>query len=261
MAVTGTITITTLLFFYIARHQWRWPLWAVLGGGGALLFFDSLFLAANATKIGHGAWLPLLIGLAVFTVFTTWKTGRELVTAKREREEGTVTGLVQELHDVGLPVVRVPGTAVFLNRNKGTAPLAMRANIEHNHVLHEHAVLMTIETVPVPHVPVSERLLVDDLGYTDDGITYVGAKFGYQDELDIPEVLRLVEQSEPERPVDVDEATYFVSKIELRVGDEPGMPRWRKRLFVATSHVAADASDYFCLPRERTVIMGSEIDV
>jgi KUP system potassium uptake protein len=261
MAVTGTITITTLLFFYIARHQWHWPLWAVLPGAGALLFIDGLFLAANATKIGHGAWLPLLIGLALFTVMATWQTGRVLVTARREREEGTVWGVVQELHDRKLPVVRVPGTAVFLNRNKVTAPLAMRTNIEHNHVLHEHVVLLTIETMPMPHVPLGDRLVVDDLGYADDGITFVGARFGYMDIVDVPQILRVVATSGAERPVDVDGATYFVSRIELRTGDEPGMPRWRKRLFVATSHLTADISDAFGLPLDRTVIMGSEIEI
>jgi KUP system potassium uptake protein len=261
MAVTGTITITTLLFFYIARHQWKWPLWVVLPSAGLLLLIDGLFLAANVTKISHGAWLPLLIALAVFTVMTTWQRGRELVTTKREREEGTVWGVIQELHDDALPVVRVPGTAVFLNRNKVTAPLAMRANIEHNHVLHDHVVLLTIQTIPVPHIPESDRLIVDDLGYNDDGITFVGARFGYQDQPDIPAVLELVEQAGAERPVDVHGASYFVSKIELRVGDEPGLPRWRKRLFVATSHLSGDASDSFCLPRDRTVIIGAEIDV
>jgi KUP system potassium uptake protein len=261
VAVTGTITITTLLFFYIARHQWRSPLWAILPGAAVLLTVDLLFLGANLTKVGHGAWLPLLIGLAAFTVLTTWQRGRELVTTRREREEGSVMSLVHELHSMDPPVTRVPGTAVFLNRNQDTAPLAMRANVEHNHVLHELVVLLTIETVPVPHVPVTERLLIDDLGYNDDGIFSVGARFGYQDQVDVPEVLRLVEQSEVEDEIDVDDATYFVSTIELRAGDDPGMAHWRKRLFVATSHIAADASEYFSLPRERTVIMGSEIDV
>jgi len=260
VAVTGTITITTLLFFYIAREYWRTRLWLVLLGGGAFLLFDLMFLAANLTKIGHGAWLPLLIGLAVFTVMTTWQRGRELVTVQRRREEGSLRAFVDELH--ARPTLqRVPGTAVFLNRAKETTPLAMRANVEHNRILHEHVVILTIETLPLPHVAVEERLTVDDLGYADDGITHVEARFGYMDEPNVPRVLRLAVDAGLECPLEVDEASYFLSTIELTAGDAPGMTRWRKRLFVATAHITADAAGYFGLPRERTVIMGSRIEV
>ncbi len=131
MAVTGTITITTLLFFYIVRHHWRKPLWLVAIGAGFLLTVDLLFLAANLTKLTHGAWLPLLIAVMTFTVLTTWQRGRELVTRRRERDEGSLREFIDELHERKPPVQRVPGTAVFLNRNKVTAPLAMRANVDH----------------------------------------------------------------------------------------------------------------------------------
>jgi KUP system potassium uptake protein len=261
MAVTGTITITTLLFFYIVRHQWGKPLWLVAIGASSLLLVDLLFFAANLTKLAHGAWLPLLIGVTVFTVLTTWQRGRELVTRKREREEGSLRAFIDELRETKPPVHRAPGTAVFLNRNKETAPLAMRASVEHLHALHEHVVILSIETLPVPHVPPTERFVIDELGYGDDGITHVGARFGYMDESNVPHVLRLVAHADIECPLEVDEASYFLSTIELRVSDAPGMARWRKRLFVATSTITADAAEYFSLPRDRTVIMGSHIDV
>jgi KUP system potassium uptake protein len=261
MAVTGTITITTLLFFYIVRHQWQKPLWLVAIGAGFLLTVDLLFLAANATKIAHGAWLPLLIGVTAFTILTTWQRGRALVTVQRKRDEGSLREFVDQLHDRKPAVQRVPGTAVFLNRTKETAPLAMRASVEHLHALHEHVVILSIETLPVPHVPVAERLVIDDLGYSDDGITHAGARFGYKDEPNIPAVLRLLEQTQLEFALDVDEASYFLSTIDLRPGHAPGMSRWRKRLFLATSRITADAAEYFGLPRERTVIMGSRIEL
>ena len=135
-AVTGTITITTLLFFYYARHQWRWPLWFVLPLGGVLIAIDLLFFASNLTKLLHGAWLPLLIGIITFTILTTWQRGRELVTQLRVHDEGPLRAFIDQLHAASPPLPRVPGTAVFLNRGKDTAPLAMRANVEHNHVLH-----------------------------------------------------------------------------------------------------------------------------
>ncbi len=261
MAVTGTITITTLLFFYIARSHWGWPLRLAVPLAGGLLLVDVLFLAANLTKLVHGAWLPLLIGVTVFTVMTTWQRGRGLVTREREREEGSLGEFIDRLHGLQPPLLRVPGTAVFLNRGKETAPLAMRANVEHNRVLHEHVVILALQTLPVPRVPESERLEIDDLGYTDDGITHATARFGYMDAPDVPAVIRQLAKADIECPVELDDTTYFLSKIELRAGKAPTMARWRKRLFVATSQITADAAEYFSLPRDRTVLLGSHIDV
>jgi KUP system potassium uptake protein len=261
MAVTGTITITTLLFLYIAHSQWGKPLWQVALGGGFLLTVDLLFLAANTTKITHGAWLPLLIAVVVFTVLTTWQRGREIVTARREREEGSLRQFIDGLHENEPPVSRVPGTGVFLNRTKETAPLAMRATVEHLHALHEHVVILTVETLPVPRVPPAKRLAIDELGYRDDGITHATARFGYMDKTDIPRVLRRIEQEDIECPLEVKSASYFLSTVELGRGDDETMPRWRKHLFLATARVSADAAEYFHLPRERTVIVGSRIDI
>jgi KUP system potassium uptake protein len=261
MAVTGTITITTFLFFYLARKGWGTPLWLVVLGGGALLIVDGLFLAANLTKLVSGAWLPLLIGVIAFTVLMTWHRGREIVTRRRERDEGPLRAFIDEIHGMRPPLVRVPGTAVFLNRNRATTPLAMRACVEHLHTLHEHVVILTIQTAPVPYVPPAERLVIDDLGYTDDGVTHVGARFGYMDRPEVPQVLRLIEKADIECPLEVDEASYFLSTIELHRGDVPGLARWRKNLFLATSRITADAAEYFGLPRDRTIIMGSRVEV
>jgi KUP system potassium uptake protein len=261
MAVTGTITITTLLFFYIARRQWHRPLWLVAIGAGPLLTIDVLFLAANATKIVHGAWLPLLIALTVFTVLTTWQRGRQIVTERREREEGPLREFIDQLRERTPPVARPPGTAVFLNRTKDTAPLAMRACIDHVHALSENVVILSIETLSVPHVSASDRLEIDDLGYRDDGITHAIARFGYMDQPDVPAILRQLESEPTECDIDAEEASYFLSKVDLFRGDAPGLSRWRKSLFLATAQIAADAAEYFGLPRDRTVVMGSRIEV
>jgi KUP system potassium uptake protein len=260
-AVTGTITITTLLFFYYARHQWRTPLWIVLAGGGILLVIDLLFFAANLTKLTHGAWLPLLIGITAFTIFTTWQRGRELVTRARAREEGPLREFIAQLHAMNPPLHRVPGTAIFLNRGKETAPLALRANVEHNEILHQEVLILSVETMPAPHIPAAERLQIDDLGYDDDRITHVTARFGYMDKTDIPALLPLIRGADTETPLSDGKLSYFVSRIELVQGNTPGMSRWRKRLFIATSRITADAAEYFRLPREGTVIMGSRIEL
>ena len=150
MAVTGTITITTTLFFYYARTRWRWPLWSVLVGGGLLLVVDLMFFAANLTKLVHGAWLPLTIAVVTFTVMTTWQKGRRIITRAREKAEGPLREFVDELVHRDPPLVRIPGTAIYLNRGRETAPLAMRAIVEHNHVLAEHVIILTVETEDVP---------------------------------------------------------------------------------------------------------------
>ena len=256
MAVIGTITITTLLYFYLARIRWQTPLWLVWSGAGALLAVDLLFLSANLTKLVHGAWLPLLIGLSAFTVMTTWQRGRQVVTGERERAEGSLRAFIDRLRDHNGSYARVPGTAIFLNRGNQTAPLALRANVEHNHVLHEQILILSIETMPTPHVPDDERIHFDDLGYAGDGIAHVNVRFGYMDSPDVPAALRLLDV-----PVKLDQASYFVSKIELVRGSRPTLAPWRKRLFTATSYITADAAEFLGLPRDRTVIMGSRIDV
>ena len=261
VAVTGTMTITTLLYFYIVRSQWKKPLWLVLPGAVVLIAFELLFFTANLTKLPHGAWLPLAIGILVFTVLTTWQKGRQLVSRQRAHDEGSLREFIDTLHAKQPPLPRVPGTAVFLNRGKATTPLAMRSNVEHNHVLHDQVVILAIETLPVPHVADSQRLEIDDLGYKDDRIYHVTARFGYMDPPDVPSLLPLLRATGHPVALGADGISYFLSTIEVRRGNTPGMSRWRKRLFVATTRLTADAAEYFRLPRESTVIMGSRIEL
>ncbi|WP_232050578.1 potassium transporter Kup [Actinoplanes sp. OR16] len=255
MAVTGTITITTLLFLVVARARWRTPVAVLAAGGGVLLLVDLLFVAANLTKLVHGAWLPLLIGLIAFTVMTTWQRGRELVSAERAQREGSLREFITELRRN--PPAEVSGTAVFLNRGSETAPLAMRANVEHNHVRHRNILIVAVRFEPVPRVPDDERTVVDDLGYDDDRIDHVTVRFGYAEAPALIPALRRVAKGR----LSLEQASYFLSKIDLRRGSGPEMAAWRKRLFIATSYLTADAAEHFGLPRNRTVIMGSHIEV
>jgi KUP system potassium uptake protein len=261
MAVTGTITITTILFFYIARRTWRTPWWLLTLGAVLLLAVDLLFLAANLTKLVHGAWLPLAIAVVAFTVMTTWQRGRLLVTSRRELLEGPLRDFVRRLRSDPDLVDVVEGTAIFLNRGDATAPLALRSNVEHNHVRHRYVVIVSVEIQTVPRVATEERLTIDDLGDIADGITHVGVRFGYAESPNVPAALRTLTPAQTEGRLDLDNATYFLSKIELRAGHEPGMAPWRKRLFLATSHITADASEHFGLPRDRVVLLGAHVDV
>ncbi len=261
MAVTGTITITTLLFLYVARTKWRVPMWLIVLGGGALLTVDLMFLGANLTKLLHGAWLPLLIGIITFAVLTTWQHGRQVVTDVRDRMEGSLREFVKDIKEIQPPLPRIAGTAIFLNRGGITTPLSMKANVEHNHVLHEHVIIVSIDTPPVPRVSAAERITVDDLGYRDDGIFFVSARYGYMERPDVPAALRLVDPIDTEGRIDLDDASYFLSKVDLVAGPQPTMAPWRKRLFIAISHMTGDAAGYFGLPLDRTVIIGARVEV
>jgi KUP system potassium uptake protein len=256
MAVTGTITITTILYLYIARMRWRAPLWLIVIGGGALLCVDLLFLAANLTKLVHGAWLPLLIAVTTFIIMTTWQRGSAIVTSRREAAEGPLQGFVDQLsRRRGL--LRTPGTAVFLSRGNTTVPLALRANVRHNHVLHDHVVIVTIDTLSIPRVADSERIDIDPLGDAH----HVTARFGYMEKPDVPHVLRLLDPARTEGSIAIDDASYFLSKIELTKGGELTMPPWRRSLFIATSRLSTDGAEFFGLPQDRTLIEGSRIEV
>ncbi|MEA2355645.1 MAG: system potassium uptake protein [Solirubrobacteraceae bacterium] len=261
VAVTGTLAIDTLLFFVVVRALWHKPAWMVALGAAAFLTVDLAFLSANLGKVLHGGWFPLGVALVVFTILTTWQKGREIVTANRTAQEGLLRDYVEELRAMDPPVYRPPGTAVFLNARVDTTPLALRANVEHNHVLHDNVVIVSVQTRSIPHVAPADRLVIDDLGYRDDGIAHLTARFGFQDEPDVPATLRLAVAQGIESELDVAGASYFVSQVTIVRTSAPGMPAWRKRLFVAISRNAASAVEYFALPGDQVVMMGSQIEI
>jgi KUP system potassium uptake protein len=259
IAVTGTLAIDTILFFFVVRVLWGRPLWQVLAGGAAFLLVDLTFFAANITKVLHGGWFPLLIALIVFVVLTSWQRGRELATGNRTEQEGPLRAYIEELHDMDPPVFRSPGTGVFLNANPETTPLAMRTNVKHNHVLPRNVVILSIQTLNVPNVEESEQVTVDDLGYRDDGISHVSAQLGFQDAVDVPRLLEIAVAKGLEGDCNPGAATYFLSRMILVATAEPGMRRWRKRLFMTLARNAANPVAYFGLPDDRTIVMGSHV--
>jgi KUP system potassium uptake protein len=260
IAVTGTIAITFALFLVNARWSMGWRTWQVVLAATFFGLVDAAFLGANIVKTFKGGWLPIIVGIGVYTVLSSWQQGRRIVTRNRARKEGSLAGFIEVLRITQPPVQRVSGTAVFLNRGVKTTPLAMRANVDHNHTLHETALIVSIESVPAPYVDEAERIMISSLNYPDDGISSVVARYGFQEQPDVPDIVR---RASPglETPCDLSDITYFLSKMEIVETDAPGMPRWRKRLFLATTHIAADAVDYFQLPRSRTVLLGSAIEI
>ena len=259
VAVTGTLLITTVILLVVARKLWHWKTWQLVVTGVVFGGAEVMFFAANITKIAHGGWLPLLIAVVIYTIMTTWQRGREIITRRREQLEGSLQEFIDKLQSK--KIERVPGLAVFPHPGKKTTPLALRANVEYNHVLHEQVILVSVQAANVPHVPVEERIEVDEMGYVGDGIVHLSIRFGFQDEQNIPRMLEAASDEIKEMTIDPSRAYYFLSRITIQRGDAPGMAAWRKRLFIGMSHNAATPSEYFRLPTDRTVVMGSHIDL
>lgn len=263
LAVTGTFLSTTALFLIVARNVWHWRLWQCWSLGIVLGIAELSFFGANVTKVLHGGWLPLVIAAVIVAVMLTWQAGRGIVTRRRRQLEGPLQDFVDELHERKLR--RVEGTAVFPHPTKETTPLALRQNVDFNQVLHETVILVTVTSANVPYVPVDERMTVDPLVHSDDGVTHISISFGFQDEQDIPEMLRLAVGRTEELDFDPGASLYFLSRLNITLGEEgegvEGLATWRKRLFIGLAHNAANPAHNFGLPPDRTVIMGADLDL
>jgi KUP system potassium uptake protein len=263
VAVTGTFLVTTSLFIVLARAAWNWATWRLVVVGVAFGIPELAFFAANLTKVPHGGWFTLLIALVVLTVMLTWKRGRVLVTDRRIELEGRLADFLADLENA--PVARVPGIAVFPHPTNETTPLALRANVALNHVLHQRVVIISGRTSSVPHVPWEQRLTVEMLGKPQDGVAHIQAVFGFQDQTDFPEVLRRATLAHPTllagSDVEIGQASYFLSRVTLRRTNRPGMAAWRKKLFITLAHNAASQAEFLCLPDDQTVVLSAEISV
>jgi KUP system potassium uptake protein len=181
------------------------------------------------------------------------------VMKRRSELEGPLRRFVEEVRERD-DVIRAPRTGVFFAAYAENTPLALRTNFEHNRTVHETVVVVSLEPLNVPHVQADKRVKLDELGYEDDGICHVTARYGFQDDIDIPAALR-GSLKQLEGDVDLERASYFVSRAAIVVTDKPGMARWRKRLFAAIARNAATPVGYFKLPDERTVVMGAHIEL
>jgi KUP system potassium uptake protein len=262
IAVTATLAIDTVLAFVVIRKMWNKPLWLTLAGAAGFLAVDLAFFAANTTKILHGGWFPIAMGVVVFTLLSTWWRGRRLALQRLAAREMPLDRFIQLIRAQkargmpGIPLQRIPGTAVYLSAVDGGTPLPLNRNVEHNHVLHEHVVLVTSAVKGVPRVSDDERLQITDLG---QGITRVVASYGFQEQPDVPAALRLAAG----RGVDIDpeRASYFLGHVTLNPVGSEGMALWRKRLFAAMSKNSFRASTYLGVPSDRVVEVGTQVDI
>lgn len=260
VAVTGTFILNTILFVAVARFLWRTPKSCIAPVAVLFLAVEATFFSSNVAKVEHGAWLPLVIGVVLSLLMINWRRGQVAVTRNRIAKEGPLGGFLDGLPDLEPPVVRVPGVGVYLNPDKDTTPLALRAGVEHSHTFHERVLIVSIENASLPAVDEYDRFTVEQLGRGLFKVSHVTIRVGYQDKLDVPEALRLCRKHGLlEKNLDLEHASYFISRITIVPTAAGRLRTWRKRLFVLMARNAASPIDHFGLPGERTVMMGSQI--
>ncbi|POA97592.1 low affinity potassium transporter Kup [Chromobacterium sinusclupearum] len=254
IAVTGTMLITTLLFFVVARVNWRWPLPLALGITLVFGIIDLAFFSANFHKIADGGWLPLAMGAVIFLLMSTWKRGRELLFNRLREQALPLDGFIENLE--AFPPARVQGTAVFLTSTLHGVPHALLHNLKHNKVLHERVVLMTVRTEDVPYISDEDRL---DIVQMSASFWRVVARYGFKED---PNVLQVIEMCAKEGfEMELMDTSFFLSRETIVPTDHPGMALWREKLFVWMSKNALRATDFFQVPTNRVVELGAQVEL
>jgi KUP system potassium uptake protein len=254
IAVTMTMVITAVLLHMIAVHRWHWPPPLAFAVTGVFLTVDLAFFAANALKIAYGGWLPLLIGIALFTLMTTWKTGRRIVAERLTSRAIPLDRFIASLES--LPIARVPGTAVFMTAQPKATPAALAHNVQYNKVLHEHVIVLMVATEPVPYVADDERLTIRALG---SGISELNIRYGFMEDPNVPAALAVAH--ERGLPFDEHDIAFFLGRETLIVTSAPGMAVWRERLFVLMARNAVRATGFFRLPPDRVIELGVQVEL
>jgi KUP system potassium uptake protein len=250
-AVTSTMVLTTLIMGFVIFRIWRRrTVWAVLLYA-ILLAFDAVLFGASATKIPDGAWLPLVIAALLMVLFTTWARGRTLLAARLAQEAMPVEDFLRAT----ATIQRVPGLAVYFTRDEAGVPTALLHSLKHHHVLHERVVLLTIRTALLPHMDSEQRLRLEELA---TGMGRVVLTFGFLDEPDVPEALKLLPPAWREEPM---RTSYVLGRQILIHAARPGMSRWREALFSALVRVSSSAMEYYRLPPGRVVELGSQVEI
>jgi KUP system potassium uptake protein len=250
VAVTMTMVITTLLYYLVLRERMRWSLLAAAGLCGAFLVVDLAFLGANVPKIPHGGWFPLVVGGLVFTVLTTWFTGRRIVRDRTHRGRTPLPDFLRGVLRDSPP--RVPGTAVYMFGTPHVAPPPLIYNYRSNHVLHERVLLVSVVTDPVPRRLPVERVVEEPHG---DGVTAVELHYGYMQTPDVGADLR------DHVGVDPQDTTYFLGRETVVVTDRPGMAMWREHLFAFIRRNATSAAAWFELPTDRVIEISTRVEL
>ena len=260
IAVTGTMTITTILFFVISLNRWQWPLWKALTLAMMFLIVDLSFLGANIIKVVHGGWVPLVIAGALFLLMTTWKRGRLILRERLKEHAMPIADFLASLSTTHIH--RVSGTAVFMTSEGAGAPVVLFHHLKHNKVLHERVILLSIKTAEIPYVPDDERVTIERL---DHGFARVTAEYGFMESPDVKEVMKKVLQSEGVNAKPMSTSFYLgreqlIPRSGVRRKGSMTMNIWRKKLFAVMARNAQSAAAFFQLTPNRVVELGAQIE-
>jgi KUP system potassium uptake protein len=253
IAVTGTMFITALMLAVLEVRVWKWPLWLVAIEIGVFLTVDGLYFASNLTKLFAGGWFPLLVGSIAFVLLTTWAKGRQLMI---DRLAQAALPLKVFIKSAATSAARVPNTAVFLTSTADGVPPALLHNLKHNMVLHERNILLTVAIEDVPHIGEEKRLTISDEG---EGFYRIVLHYGFMDEVDVPAALAPL--SNCGREFNIMKTSFFLSRQTLLTATRPGMARWREKLFAWMLRNAQTAMEFFKLPANRVVELGSQVEI
>ena len=257
VSVMGTMLITTFLTFFVIRWGWGYPLWLCLFSTGAFIVWDTVFFSATLLKIPEGGWFPLAMGAVMFTVMITWRRGREILMARLKQQSIPLDTFLQSL--LANPPVRVPGTAVFLTSTPNAVPHALLHNLMHNKVLHKRVVFLTVTVKDEPFVREKERIEIEPLSHECYRILM---HFGFKDQPDVPKALELCAQQDPQLEFQTLQTSYFLSRETVIASKRTdGMALWRERLFATLARNAGSPVEYFNLPANRVIEVGTQIEI
>ncbi|MEN9892592.1 MAG: hypothetical protein RLY78_2887 [Pseudomonadota bacterium] len=254
IAVTLDMTITTVMTFYVIRYGWKYPLPLCLAATGFFFVIDITFFASNMLKLVAGGWFPLVIGIGMFTLMTTWVAGRKLMSARLRDEAIELRGFLDAVFIS--PPTRVEGTAVFLSADTGLTPNALMHNLKHNKVLHAYNLFVTVRHHEVPWIGFDKRIELESLGHD---CWQVVLHFGFKNDPDVPEALKLLEGRGI--PLDDMDTSYFLSRDIVIPTFGGGMAMWREKLFASMHRNAAAAADFLNLPSNRIVELGAKVEI
>ena len=254
IAVTMTMVITALLLHVVATERWQWPLPVALCVTALFLAIDLAFFGANLLKVLHGGWLPLVIAALLFTLMTTWKTGRRIMADRLAARAFPLENFIAAV--TATPPSRVPGTAVFMTAQPRGTPPALAHNLRYNKILHEHVIVLTVTTAQTPYVEPDRQLTFSSLTH---GVYHVRVQYGFMEDPNVPDTLLTMRQQGI--PIDFDDVVYFLGRETIIVTRKPGMAIWREKLFVLMARNAVRATAYFRLPPERVVELGVQVEM
>jgi KUP system potassium uptake protein len=254
IAVTLDMLITTTLTFFVVRYGWGYPLPLCIAATGAFFVVDLAFFSSNMLKLLEGGWFPLLIGTCIFTLMTTWKRGRTILTEKLRSDAIDLKSFLESVFQA--PPARVEGTAVFLTAEPGTVPNAMLHNLKHNKVLHDHNLFVTVRNHEVPWIGLDRRAEIEPLGHD---CWQVNLHYGFKNDPDVPRALEQIRN----RGCELDPMTtsYFLSRDTVVPTIGGGMASWREKLFAQMHHNASAAADFLNLPNNSVVELGSKVEI